>query len=287
MNLTHTFPVGDFTCHTIEAGTQWLDGGAMFGIVPKVLWSRVITVDDSNRIPLAMRCLLVEHPDGLVLVDTGVGNKENAKFKSIYGIDNEGADGRTHLEDGLAELGFGPGDVSTVINSHLHFDHAGGNTFRDGDGQIRPAFPGATYVANRGELEFATHTNERTSGSYLPPNFQPVTEAGMWKLPGEHGEILPGISFLPTPGHTPHHQSVLVQSAGQTLCFLADVIPTTRHVPLPWIMGYDLEPMRTLESKKALLRQAAAEEWILLFEHDPDRGLGRVGSDAGRMVLLD
>ena len=125
MNLTSTFQVGNLTCHTIEGGRQWLDGGAMFGIVPRALWQRVIEVDESNRIPLAMRCLLIEHPDGLVLVDTGLGNKENDKFKSIYRIDNEGADGRTRLEDGLAALGRAPGDVAVVINTHLHFDHAG------------------------------------------------------------------------------------------------------------------------------------------------------------------
>src|SRR2546428_3806572 len=155
-----TFQVGRLRCHALEAGMQRLDGGAMFGVVPKPLWERRIPPDGRNRIPLALRCLLVEHDAGLVLIDTGLGNKENDKFRDIYGVENAGAGGRTRLEDALAELGHRPEDVRWVIDTHLHFDHAGGNTWRDPAGSVAPTFPNATYVVQKGELEFARRTNE-------------------------------------------------------------------------------------------------------------------------------
>src|SRR5207253_7061270 len=208
-----------------------------------------------NRIPLALRCLLVEHPDGLVLIDTGLGNKEDAKFRDIYGVQNEGKGGRTLLEDALAELGHRPDDVAWVINTHLHFDHAGGDTYRDPAGAIRLSFPRATYVVQQGELEFARHTNERTAASYLPHNFEPVA----FTLVSGDAEPLPGIRCLATPGHVPFHQSVLVESGGERVCFLADLVPTAAHLPLPWIMGYDLEPLVPLEAKRLQYQRPDAE----------------------------
>lgn len=286
-SLVTPVPVGSLRCHLLYAGLQRLDGGAMFGVVPKPLWEKRIAPDARNRIPLAMRVLLVEHPDGLVLVDTGLGDKEDAKFLDIYGVENAGDPGPTPLEDALRSLGHQPGDVRWVINTHLHFDHAGGNTLRDGDaGGVRLGFPNATYLVQRNELEFARHTNERTRASYLPHNFDPVDAAGRWKLLEGDGEVLPGIAVRLTPGHVPWHQSILVRSGGETLCFLGDVMPTTRHFPLVWIMGYDLEPLRTLESKRALLADAAGEGWVLAFEHDPEVALARVGLEAGRPALL-
>ncbi len=282
---TATRRVGRLTVHTIHAGMQHLDGGAMFGVVPKPLWERRAAPDARNRIPLAMRCLLIEYGDGLVLVDAGLGNKEDVKFRDIYGVENAGADGRTRLEDGIRALGHAPEDVRLVVNTHLHFDHAGGNTYRDAAGEVRPAFPNARYVVHRGEYEYATHANERTAGSYLPHNFAPLVAAGRLDLADGSGEVVPGVRLLATPGHTPHHQSVLVESGGETACFLADVIPTTAHVPLPWIMGYDVEPLRTLESKRALLDRAAREGWWLVFEHDPAVGWARVAHD-GRQVAV-
>jgi glyoxylase-like metal-dependent hydrolase (beta-lactamase superfamily II) len=249
----------------------------MFGVVPKPLWERRIPADERNRIPLALRCLLIEHPDGLLLVDTGVGNKEGDKFVDIYAIENAGERGPTRLEDALAEAGFTPDDVRVVINTHLHFDHAGGNTRRDGaTGSIDLAFPRATYVVQEGELEYTRHTNERTAASYLAHNYDPVTEAGRWRLIRGDTEVAAGVRGVPTPGHVPHHQSVLVESGGETLCYLGDLVPTTAHLPLPWIMGYDVEPLVTLESKRSLLGRAEAEGWLLAFEHDPVQGLGRV-----------
>ena len=283
MPLTHSFTLGTLKCHSLESGTQCLDGGAMFGVVPKPLWSRRITPDDRNRIPLAMRCLLIEHPDGLALIDTGLGNKEDAKFRDIYGVDNAGPGGRTRLEAALAETGVAPADVRWVINTHLHFDHAGGNTWEEQDqngvavGGAKLTFPNATYVVQWGDLDFARHPNERTRASYLPHNFEPVAEAGKWRLLHGDVDVLPGVSVRVTPGHVPYHQSVLVRSGGETLFYLADVMPTRHHLPLPWIMGYDLEPLRTLESKRKLVREALEEEWLLFFEHDPDIVMGRVG----------
>ena len=295
--MPHTsLTVGRLKCHALEGGTQRLDGGAMFGVVPKPLWQRRIPADDRNRIPLALRCLLIEHGDGLVLVDTGLGNKEDDKFRDIYGVVNQGKHGPTQIEDALAELRYRPDDVRWVINTHLHFDHAGGNTYREPadqapDGPTVPpsdrptklSFPKATYVVQKRELEFARHTNERTAASYLPHNFEPVP---FTPIDGD-AEIVPGIRCMPTPGHVPYHQSVLVESAGERACFLADLVPTSAHLPLPWIMGYDLEPLVTLESKRRLYARAEAEGWLLLFEHDPDIVAGRLGRDGKAFGLVD
>ena len=281
MTLQQSFTIGRLRCHTLEGGRQRLDGGAMFGVVPRTLWKTRIEPDDRSRIPLAMRCLLVEHPNGLVLIDTALGNKEDSKFLDIYGVENQGLEGATQLEDALASAGFLPRDVKWVINTHLHFDHAGGNTTMDPDLEndprrhIRMTFPNATYVVQRGELEFARHTNERTRASYLPHNFEPVAAADRWRLLEGDGEILPGIRARVTPGHVPWHQVLLIESGGETAVFVGDLFPTTAHLPLPWIMGYDLEPLRTLESKRAFLAEAVAGGWRMIFEHDPRVAMGR------------
>jgi glyoxylase-like metal-dependent hydrolase (beta-lactamase superfamily II) len=280
--------LGDFTLHALEAGMVRLDGGAMFGVVPKPLWERRIPADERNRIPLALRCLLVETPDQLVLVETGLGNKENDKFLDIYGVDNA-ASGAAHpdrLQELIAQAGFSPGDVGVVIDTHLHFDHAGGNTYRDGEGQVRVSFPNARYHVQRGEWDWAHRANERTSASYLPDNYDPVMAAGQLELVEGDVEIVPGISVLRTPGHCPHHQSVLLRSGGETACFLADVMPTFAHLPLPWIMGYDVEPLVTLESKRALLGRAVDERWLLVSTHDPFTAWGHPVAD-GKGVRLD
>lgn len=265
--MVRTRKHGAFTIHALEAGGQMLDGGAMFGVVPKPLWEKRIAADSRNRIPLALRCLLVETRDALVLIDNGAGNKENAKFVDIYGIENAGDPSR--IEDAVRAAGHRPEDVDIVIDTHLHFDHAGGNTFRAEDGSIHLAFPRARYVVQKGEWEYAHWNNERIRASYLPHNFDPVQEAGKFDFIQGEQEIVPGVRVFPTPGHTPHHQSVLIESEGQTACYLADVMPTAAHVPAAWIMGYDVEPLVTFETKKKLLQRAQEEEWLLVFEHDP------------------
>ena len=282
--LSRSRSLGRFRIHALEAGLQRLDGGAMFGVVPKPLWQKRIPADDRNRIPLAMRCLLVETPDALVLIDTGAGNKEDEKFREIYGLENEGSP--TRLEDAIRHAGHDPADVDILISTHLHFDHAGGNTVADPDGRIRPAFPGARHYVQKGELEFARIRNERIRASYLADNYEPVAEAGLWTLVEGATEIVPGIEVVPTPGHTPHHQSVMIRSEDQVACFLADVMPTSAHVPLPWIMGYDLEPLVTLESKRALVESALREAWLLVFEHDPVVPWGRLDPGEKRPTLV-
>jgi glyoxylase-like metal-dependent hydrolase (beta-lactamase superfamily II) len=268
--------LGRWTIHAIQAGGQKLDGGAMFGIVPKPLWERRIAPDERNRIQLGMRCLLIEHEVGPVLIDTGAGNKENEKFHDIYGVENRGERGPTALEDGLLDVGVKPEDVAVVINTHLHFDHAGGNTVLETDGRIRPAFVNARYVVQTGEHEYASHTNERTAGSYFPHNFTPLAEAGRFDFIDGEREIVPGIRALVTPGHTPFHQSILLDGGGERACFVADLVPTSSHLPLPWIMAYDVEPLVTLETKRRVLARAEAEEWLVIFEHDAPTAWGRV-----------
>ena len=269
---------GSLRIHALQAGLQQLDGGAMFGVVPKTLWERKIPADERNRIPLGMRCLLIEHPDGLVLIDTGAGDKENEKFYGIYGIENSpiGGVGPTQLESALGQAGFAPADVRLVINSHLHFDHAGGNTRKDASGTAVASFPNARYVIRRGEWVWAHRTNERTSASYFPHNYDPLMAAGVVDLVDADAEVVSGISLRRTPGHTPHHQGILIESDGERLFYLADLAPTTSHVPLPWIMGYDVEPLVTLETKRQLWAEAAREGWTVVFEHDSVNAFGRI-----------
>jgi glyoxylase-like metal-dependent hydrolase (beta-lactamase superfamily II) len=282
-----TRTLGKLRIHALEGGTQRLDGGAMFGVVPKPLWERRIAADERNRIPLGMRCLLVETPDELVLIETGLGNKEDEKFRGIYGVDNASGAGRPdRVHDSLAAAGFRAEDVGIVVNTHLHFDHAGGNTYRDEAGEVRLSFPNARYFVQRGEWDWAHLKNERTQASYLPDNFEPVMAAGRLELVEGDVEIVPGISVYRTPGHCPHHQSVLVSSGGETACFLADVLPTFAHLPLPWIMGYDVEPLVTLESKRALLTRATAERWLLVSNHDPVTAWGYAVAE-GKGVRLE
>ncbi len=280
MSLSARFTVGDLTCWTLEAGLQRLDGGAMFGVVPKPLWEKRIPPDARNRIRLQMRCVLVEHQDGLVLIDTGAGNKDDEKFKEIYGIENAG--NPTALEDAIRESGHAPDDVKWVINTHLHFDHAGGNTTKRPDGSIALSFPNATYVVQRGELAFAATPNERIRASYLPPNFQPVVDAGRLLLIEGDLNVLPGIHAMVTPGHVPWHQSILIGTGSEHALFLGDMCPTSAHLPAPWIMGYDVEPLVTLATKKRVLKQAADEGWWLIFEHDATVGCVRVAADPKR-----
>ncbi|HKV74189.1 MAG TPA: MBL fold metallo-hydrolase [Gemmatimonadales bacterium] len=301
MPLTQSITLGRFKIHLLEGGTLRLDGGAMFGVVPKTLWSRKVVPDELNRITLAMRSLLIEHPDGLVLVETGLGNKEEQKFRDIYGVDNAGSGGGTKLDDAIVEAGHRREDIRWVINTHLHFDHAGGNTSIDGWGDggkggggslparppARLSFPNARYVVQANELEFARHLNERTRASYLADNFEPVARADRWHVLQGETSVVPGLSVRLTPGHVPWHQSIIIQSGGETLVYLGDIVPTRHHLPVAWAMGYDLEPLRVLETRRALLQQAVAEGWKLCFGHDPDIAIGRAVAEAKGVGLVE
>jgi len=272
-----TLELGALRVTVLNDGYQRLDGGAMFGVVPKPLWDRKIAPDERNRIRLALRCLLVETSAGLVVVDTGIGPKEEVrdpKFCDIYGVEREGG-----LVAELAGLGVAPAEVAIVACTHLHFDHCGGSTSLDRAGRVIPTFPQARYLIVRGEWEDALNANERNRASYRPDNFLPLEGTGQLELIESGAEIAPGVSFEPTPGHTRFHQSVRVEGDGEVALFCADLVPTAAHVRLPYIMAYDLYPLETLATKKRLLPRAAREGWRLILQHEPVAPIGRVRQD--------
>ena len=269
--------IGPYRVHFVSGGRFRLDGGAMFGVVPKVLWNRVAPADERNRIQLGMNCLLIEGDGKRVLVDTGVGTKNDPKFRDIYAVERP----ETFLED-LAALGVAPADITTVACTHLHFDHCGGGTTRGDDGTVRPTFPRAHYIVRRQEWEDAHPPNERTRASYLPENYDPVEKAGQLVLHDDDVEILPGVTLRKLPGHTRGHQGVFFDIDGARALYAVDLVPTVAHLPLPYIMGFDTHPLTTLETKRAILRDATREGWLFLLEHDPDHLVVRVAGPAER-----
>jgi glyoxylase-like metal-dependent hydrolase (beta-lactamase superfamily II) len=256
--------LGDIEIRYLDGGNFWLDGGAMFGVVPKVLWDKKSPPDEKNRIRLRANSLLVRAHNKTIVIETGNGAKWNPKQRAIYSV-QEG----DPLIDSLAKEGVQPRDVDLVINTHLHFDHAGGNT-RIENGCAVPTFPRARYIVQRAELAHAAAPNERDRASYFPENFQPITEADLWDLSDGDTQILPGISVARIPGHNADIQAVILAGGGNTLAFVADLLPTRHHIPLPWIMAYDLYPLQTLETKRKWLPRMARENWIVVFGHDPD-----------------
>jgi glyoxylase-like metal-dependent hydrolase (beta-lactamase superfamily II) len=272
--------LGDFALESLSDGTFRLDGGAMFGVVPKTMWQRRTEADDRNRIPLALRPLLIRAGGQNVLIDAGVGEKVSDKERDIYALDRRHA-----LNASLAERGLKPDDIDFVIATHLHFDHVGGLTCLD-DGKLVPTFRRARHFVHRGEWDDATHPHERNRASYKPDDFLPIAEAGLieWH-DGDRTEVLPGISVVRTGGHCRHHQIVQVESGGRVAAFVADLIPTAAHVDDAWIMGYDLYPMETLAFKKAFVREAIEREYAIFFEHDPGLEAGIIRLDAGRRLV--
>ena len=253
-----------------------LDGGAMFGVVPKPLWERRAPADPRNRIQLGLRPLLVRG-ERTLMVDAGIGGKMDAKSIEIYGIDRT-----PDLLMTLRAAGVRPDAVDVVLATHLHFDHAGGFTARRADGSIAPAFPRARYVVRRAEWEDALHPHERNRASYLPENFVPLADAGAVDFLEEDGRVMDGVRVVRTGGHTMHHQIVVIDSAGKTAVFAADLMPTTAHVDEPWIMGYDLYPMDTLAFKRTFVRDAIEREHLIFFEHDPLIVAGYIRERAGK-----
>ena len=256
--------IGDLEVRYLDGGSFRLDGGAMFGVVPKVFWEKKSPPDEKNRIHLRANSLLVRAHGKTIVIETGNGTKWDPKQRAIYAIQ----DGDP-LIDSLAQHGVQPRDVDLVINTHLHFDHAGGNT-RFENGRAVPTFPRARYVVQRAELAHAATPSERDRASYFLENFQPITDAGHWDLTDRDQEILPGINVARIPGHNADIQAVLLTGGGKSLAFVADLLPTRHHIPLPWIMAYDLYPMQTLETKRRWLPRMAKEDWIVVFGHDPD-----------------
>jgi glyoxylase-like metal-dependent hydrolase (beta-lactamase superfamily II) len=273
------FHLGDLEVTILDGGSLRLDGGAMFGVVPKPLWERERAPDSRNRIALAMNLLLVRDGRRTLLVDTGAGTAWDDKTRDIYAIEARSA------AEILAPAGIAPEDVDVVLDTHLHFDHAGGNTEPGADGAARAAYPNAEYLVQAGDLEVARWRNERTRASYLPHAWEPLLAEGRLRTIEGEADLGGGVRVVLAPGHTPWLQLPLVSTREGTLLFLADLVPTPSHVRYPWIMGYDLEPLRTLESKKRLLPQAAREGWRLVFEHDPDVPLATLEERDGRLAV--
>ena len=257
--------IGKYSVHIIDSGYFGLDGGAMFGIVPKPLWERTNPADEMNRIKLATRNLLLISDSKKILVDTGMGNKWNDKNKEIYAVDQ----GSTSLESSLAGLNLKPDDITDVILTHLHFDHTGGSTVNN-NGKLEPAFPNATYYVQKENYQWAVSPSERDKGSYIKDNFVPLKEAGvLMQIEGEK-QFDDEIDFIIVNGHTFGQQLLKLSDSSNTFLYCCDLFPTTAHLPLPYVMGYDLQPLVTVDEKKRILTQALDEEWKLFFEHYPD-----------------
>ena len=257
------YAIGDLELISLCDGFFRLDGGSMFGVIPKTMWSKQTRPDERNRIVLGMRPLIVRGARTMI-IDAGMGDKENEKFHEIYGVERS-----RHLDHTLAEAGLTPEDIDIVLASHLHFDHAGGFTLRDAAGRIRPRFPRAQYVVRRGEWEEATHPSARTRASYLLDNYVPLAEAGVLQLIDDDLMIMPGLRVRRTGGHTQHHQMILIESGGETAAFVADLIPTIAHVPDAWVAGYDLYPLDTMAAKQQFAQEAIEKKVLVFFEHDP------------------
>jgi methylmalonyl-CoA epimerase len=272
-------PLGDLELITLSDGFLGLDGGAMFGVVPRTLWEKRLPPDDANRIPLGMRPLIVRNGTHTVLIDAGCGDKMDAKSAHIYKLDR-----RYHLDHSLAEAGLTVEDIDIVVASHLHFDHVGGFTAAR-NGQIVPRFPRARYIAHGAEWEDATHPNERNRASYLPENFVPLQDAGVLTLVDDDAEIIPGLRYRRSGGHTPNHQVLMIESGGRTAVFTADMYPTSVHIPDPWLMGYDLYPMETLAFKRGFAVEAIEKEYLLFFEHDPSMAAGYLREKDGKRYV--
>src|SRR5687768_5140304 len=269
--------LGDLELVTLSDGFFALDGGAMFGTVPRNLWEKRLPSDDANRIPLSMRPLVVRSGTHTMIIDAGCGDKMDAKNAQIYKLDR-----RYHLDHALVEAGLTVEDIDIALASHLHFDHVGGFTAVGKNGALVPRFPKAKYIAHRAEWEDATHPHERNRASYLQENFVPLKEAGVLTLVDDEAEIIPGVRYRRSGGHTANHQVVTIESGGRTAVFTADMYPTSVHVPDPWVMGYDLYPMDTLAFKRAFAREAIEREYLLFFEHDPSMAAGYLREKDGK-----
>jgi len=250
--------------YAVETGRFALDGGAMFGVVPWTIWHKLIPPDSQNRIPMALRCLLIQTDNRLLLVDNGIGHKYNAKFAAIYAIDHE----TYTLDKSLARLGFSRADITDVILTHLHFDHAGGSTVRDADGKVCPAFPNARYYIQKSHWEWAHNPNPRERASFFSENYDPIAEAGLLVLLEGETELVPGVFIRVVNGHTEGQQLVEVHYKSYTILYAADLFPTSAHIPLPYVMAYDVRPLVTFEERQRYLPWIVQEQVVPFYEHD-------------------
>ena len=273
---------GEYRVEVISDCEFRLDGGAMFGVVPRNLWSQVSPPDDQNRILMNMNCLFIEAGEERILIDTGIGDKWAEKHRGMYAIDR-----RRSLDESLRAIaGIGADEVTIVINTHLHFDHAGGNTELDDAGKALPAFKNARYFVSRAEYEHAEAPSDRDRVSYLPENWRPLKESGQLELKEADYEVVPGLRMETHAGHNRSMQCPRLEQHGETLFGFADLVPTRAHIPYAWVMGYDLYPVETVEAKKKLLPQAAKENWTCLFYHDPDVPLARIVAEQNRLMAI-
>jgi glyoxylase-like metal-dependent hydrolase (beta-lactamase superfamily II) len=273
--------IGDFEIIRLLDGTFRVDGGAMFGVVPRTLWASRAAPDRENRVTLALNCYLVRTPDATLLLDTGVGPDVGRRHADFYSFER-----RPGLFESLAELGLGPEDIDIVVNSHLHFDHCGGNTLKKSDGTWAPAFPAARYVVQRGEWEQALKPVERDKPSYLPARLHALADAGLLVLLDGDGPVAPGVEAVLVAGHTAFHQGVRATSSGRTFFYAADAVPTAAHVDLDYIMSFDLYPVATFDAKKALLARAEEEGWVLGFSHDLKTPFGTLRRAGKRLEVV-
>lgn len=274
----HRLTLGSFELAAFSDGTYPLDGGAFFGVVPKIMWSRKVGSDDRNYVTAGLNSLLIRTGRQTVLVETGMGNKLSERMVKFYGQP-------ARLMDSLAEGGVAPEDIDIVINSHLHFDHCGWNTVRDANGKILPTFPRAKYYAPEGEWQYARNPSERDAISYIVENYDPLVASGQMTLLKGGEEIVPGISVKTFRGHTAHMQAIIVESEGKTACYISDLMPTTWHIDMTWGMSFDLYPLDTIESKKQYYARAIPEKWLTVFTHDPKTPWAYIEKDAlGKMV---
>ncbi len=271
--------LGDFELSIISDGTYYLDGGAFFGVVPKVLWERRVQADEKNRITSGLNSLLIRTGDKNILIETGIGNKLNEKQTKIHGNNPQ-------LLNNLHNAGLAPEDIDIVINSHLHFDHCGWNTIRNG-AEILPTFPKAKYYAQAGEYEHGQLQLDRDRVSYLDENYGPLIRSGQMTLLRGDSEILPGIRTRIYPGHTANMQAILIESKGQTACYTGDLVPTTFHLDPTWVMAFDLYPLETIENRKRLYSEALPNNWLLIFTHDPKTPMAHIQkNEEGKLTAV-
>ena len=289
----HRTTLGDFELTILSDGIYHIDGGAMFGIIPKVMWEKRIPADEHNNIPMGTNSVLIRTGRENVLIETGIGNKLSEKRQAIYRH-------QPHLMKSFEEAGVSPDDIDIVINTHLHFDHCGWNTVRNSNGKIVPTFPRAKYYAPEGEWQYARRPSERDSISYISDNYDPLVASGQMTLLKGGEEIVPGISVQTFPGHTANMQAVIVQAPGENphisqrtrdmgyptaACYISDLIPTTAHIDLTWGMSFDLYPLQTIESKRHYYAKSIPEKWLTVFTHDPKTPWAYVEKDeSGKMV---
>jgi glyoxylase-like metal-dependent hydrolase (beta-lactamase superfamily II) len=277
--MMHRTTLGDFELTVVSDGTYFLDGGAFFGVVPKTMWSKKVTPDSLNRVDAGLNSLLVRTGEKTILVETGIGNKLPEKMAQIYKQP-------ARLLDNLQAIGVAPEDIDIVINTHLHFDHCGWNTVRRGDGLVA-TFPNAKYYVQENEWEHGRLQLERDAVSYMSPNYDPLLESGQMVLLSGDLELLPGISVKVFPGHTANMQAVMVESGGKTACYISDLIPTSAHLDLTWVMAFDVLPLQSIESRKKYYGAAIAEKWLTVFTHDDQTPWGYVERGERGKVLFN